>query len=201
MTARKTGPHLRRGPKPKPKPEKRSKGRPKVPLRGHPERYNVARFDVATSWWRVCEGERSGGATVLRQGQDARAGERFRALARRFRKPDDMVWRKAIGTAVAFTIQIAADPAGNLNELAILRDQILSMADDVGEAEWARRELLPLLALPPSQLEDRDQLMHLASLIVSVGWATAIGQWMAARAAADDVRPAQPEIEGIFRPT
>ena len=47
MTARKTTPHLKRGPKPKPKPPKRSKGRPAVPLREHPDRYTVARFDVA----------------------------------------------------------------------------------------------------------------------------------------------------------
>jgi hypothetical protein len=218
MTARKTGPHLRRGPKPKPKPEKRSRGRPKVPLREHPDRYTVARFDVADWWLRQnVKGNRTRAGMVLgadkaRQRQDVsdmrKAADSLRTMARRYRKPDDMVWRKAIGTAAAFTIQIAADPAGNPNEFAFLRDQILYMAGDVGEEEWARRELLPLLSLlplqlacsPPSQLEDRDQLMLLASLIVSVGWATAIGQWMA-RAAADDARPAQPEIEGIFRPT
>ena len=50
MTKRKTTPHLKRGPKPKPKPPKRSKGRPAVPLREHPDRYTVARFDVA-DWW------------------------------------------------------------------------------------------------------------------------------------------------------
>ena len=50
MTARKTTPHLKRGPKPKPKPPKRAKGRPEVRLRDHPDRYTVARFDVADTW-------------------------------------------------------------------------------------------------------------------------------------------------------
>ena len=50
MTKRKTTPHLKRGPKPKPKPPKRSRGRPTMPLREHPDRYMLARFDVA-DWW------------------------------------------------------------------------------------------------------------------------------------------------------
>ena len=50
MTARKTTPHLKRGPKPKPKPPKRAQGRPEVRLRDHPDRYTVARFDVADTW-------------------------------------------------------------------------------------------------------------------------------------------------------
>ena len=103
MTARKVGPHLKRGPKPK--QPKRSKGRPEVSLREHPDRYLIARYDVATAWWRICKGERTGGAIVqavdmLRQGQGEadlrRAGDRFRTLARRSRTPDDMEWRKAI---------------------------------------------------------------------------------------------------------
>ena len=76
-------------------------------------------------------------------------------------------------------------------------------AASVGEAEWARRELLPLIALSPRlQLEERDLLTVLAGVIVTIGWATEIKQWMAARRAADDdAQTGQPEIAGIFCPT
>ena len=50
MTARKTTPHLKRGPKPKPKPPKRPRGRGQARLRDHPDRYLVARYDIATMW-------------------------------------------------------------------------------------------------------------------------------------------------------
>ena len=77
MTKRKT-PDLKRGPKPKPKPPKRSKGRPAVALREHPDRYTVARFDVADRWLKsMVKGNRLRAATVLgvdmaRQRRDAR---------------------------------------------------------------------------------------------------------------------------------
>jgi len=200
MTARKATPHLKRGPKPKPKPKppKRSKGRPAVSLREHPDRYAVARFDVA-DWWlkSMVKGNRLRAAIVLgvdmaRQRRDAaamrKAADRFRTMARRYRKPDDMKWREAIGRAVAFTILTAADPITNLNEFAIIGGQIMDDAASVGEAEWARRELLPLIALrTPVQLEERDLLTALATLIVTIGWATEIKRLIAAQqAAADD---------------
>ena len=77
-------------------------------------------------------------------------------------------------------------------------------AASVGEAEWARRELLPLIGLrtPSLQLEERDLLTALASLIVTIGWATEIKRLIAAQqAAADDAQTGQPEITGIFCPT
>jgi hypothetical protein len=51
MTARKTTPHLKRGPKPKPKPKppqppKRKVGRPEMPLRVQPYRYMLAYYEA-----------------------------------------------------------------------------------------------------------------------------------------------------------
>ena len=63
MTARKTTPHLKRGPKPKPKPPKRTRGRPEVRLREHPDRYTVARYDVAALWAGIQKGKRMGAVT------------------------------------------------------------------------------------------------------------------------------------------
>ena len=60
-----------------------------------------------------------------------------------------MKWRRAIGTAVAFTMPDGGKPATNPNELAIIGGMIMDEAAAVGEAEWARRELLPLIALGP----------------------------------------------------
>ena len=64
------------------------------------------------------------GVDMARQRQDAadmrKAADSLRTMARRYRKPDDMEWRKAIGTAVAFTLLTAADPITNPNELAII---------------------------------------------------------------------------------
>ena len=205
MTARKTGPHLKRGPKPKPKPKspKRSKGRPAVPLRERRDRYTVARFDVA-DWWlkSMVKGHRLRAAMVLgvdmaRQRQDAsamrKAADRFRTMERRYRKPADMEWREAIGRAVAFTILTAADLPTNPIELAVIGGQIMDDAASVGEAEWARRELLPLMALrPPFEMEQRDKLTDIVWLIVWIGWFTEITQWMAAREAGDDGQTGQP---------
>jgi hypothetical protein len=212
MTARKTTPHLKRGPKPKPKLPKRSKGRPAGSLREHPDRYAVARFDVADRWLKsMVKGNRLRAGMVLgvdmaRQRQDAaamrKAADRFRTMARRYGKPADMEWRKAIGTAVAFALLTAADPITNPNELAIICSVITDQAASVGEEEWARRELLPLIALRlPFKLEDRDLLTVLSSAVVTIGWVTEINQWMEARRVGDDAQTAQPEIAGIFCPT
>jgi hypothetical protein len=48
MTARKTTPHLKRGPKPKPKPKppKRARGRPAKPLSEQPYRYFLAYYEA-----------------------------------------------------------------------------------------------------------------------------------------------------------
>ena len=79
----------------------------------------------------------------------------------------------------------------------------MDQAASVGEAEWARRELLPLIALGlPVLLEERDLLTVLSIAVVTIGWVTEINQWMEARqAAGDDAQTGQPEIAGIFCPT
>jgi hypothetical protein len=184
MTKRIPGAKRGRPAKPKQaKPPKRSRGRPPVSLRDHPDRYTVARFDVA-DWWlkQNVKGNRTRARMVLWRVADMRkAADSLRTMARRYRKPADMEWRKAIGTAVAFALQIAADPARNPTEFAILRDHILSIARDVGEAEWARREVLPLMALRPSfPMEEHDLLTFLAHVVVTIGWATDIDRLMRA---------------------
>lgn len=192
MTARKTGPHLKRGPKPKPKPEKRSRGRPEVSLRDHPDRYTVARFDVADWWLRQnVKGTRTRagmvlGADTARQRQDVadmrKAADSLRTMARRYRKPADMEWRKAIGTAVAFAIQIAADPIENPNELAVMCQILMDQAASVGEEEWALREVLPLIDLGHLlAMEDGELLTVLSRAVVTRGWATDIRRLITAR--------------------
>ena len=207
MTKRKTTPHLRPGPKPKPKPPKRAKGRPEVSLREHPDRYVVARFDLADTWPKeIVAGGRLSAALVRgvdtvhrsRDVDDLRmAADRLRVMARRYRKPDDMEWRKAIGTSVAFALLTAADPIANPNELAIICGVIVDEAASVGEEEWARREVLPLIGLRPSvPVAEHDLRLQLAGLVASIGWASDIRRWMAVR----DAREAPPVIEGIFPP-
>ena len=209
MTARKTTPHLKRGPKPKPKQPKRAKGRPEVRLRDHPDRYTVARFDVADLWLRnMTKGKRLRAGFVqsmsmFQQGQSAanlrKAADRLRTIAKRYSNPDDMKWRRTIAKAVGQTM-LGAAVGGEPEQGRI--SLIMEHAASVGETEWVRRELLPLTALrPPFEMEQRDQLTDISWLIVWVGWFTEINQWMAARGAGDDAQTVQPELAGIFCPT
>lgn len=202
MTKRKTTPHLKPGPKPKPKPPKRSKGRPKTPLRDHPDRYTVARFDVADTWLKkFVAGERLSAALVLGVGAVHRrrnvdelriAADRLRVMARRYQKPDDMKWRRAVAKAVGHTLIGAA--AGGEPEPGRI-SLIMEYAAAAGEAEWVEREVLPLITLK-SPSPDFDPLMLLAGAVASIGWASDIRRWMAVR----DARAAPPVIEGIFPP-
>ena len=72
-----------------------------------------------------------------------------------------MKWRRAIGKAVGTPFwrrQTDSEPEQWQYRL------IMDDAASVGEAEWVRRELLPLIALrTPVQLEQRDLLTALAS--------------------------------------
>jgi hypothetical protein len=197
MTKRIPGAKRGRPPKPKqPKPTKRSRGRPAVSLRDHPDRYKVARFDVADGWLRrMVKGNRLRAGMVLgvdmaRQRQNIaamrKAADSLRTMARRYRKPADLEWRKAIRTAVAFALQIAADPITNPNQLAVMCGVITDEAASVGEEEWARREVLPLIGLRlPFAMEEGDLPTVLSFMVVTIGWATDIERWMAANAAAD----------------
>lgn len=211
MTARKIGPHLRRGPKPKPKPEKRSRGRPQAPLREHPDRYLLARYDVADTWLRkLLKGTRTRAIAVRATSAEAvatarkfaellKTSENLRLMARRYKKPDDMKWRRAIAQAVGHTLLGAATGGPEQGRI----DLIMEYAAAAGEAEWARRELLPLITLRPlSPSPDHgDPLMLLAGAVASIGWATDINRLIAAQAAARDAQTGLPEIEGIFCPS
>ena len=211
MTARKTGPHLRRGPKPKPKPEKRSKGRPKVCLREHPDRYLLARYDVADTWLRKrLNGARTRATAVRTTGVEAvstprmfaellKTADNLRTMARRYKKPDDMKWRRAIAQAVGHTL-LGAAVGGEPEQGRI--DLIMEYAAAAGEAEWVEREVLPLITLRPLSPDHGDLLMLLAGAVASIGWATDIKRLIAARQApADDAQTGLPEIEGILRPS
>ena len=213
MTARKTGPHLTRGPQPKPKPEKRSRGRPKVPLREHPDRYVLARgYDVADTWLRkLLNGTRTRATAVRTTGVEAvstprklaevlKTAENLRLMSRRYKKPDDMKWRRAVALAVGHTL-LGAATGGGPEQGRI--DLIMEYAAAAGEAEWARRELLPLITLRPlSPSPDHgDPLILLAGAVASIGWATDIKRLIAAQAAARHAQTGLPEIEGIFRPS
>jgi hypothetical protein len=197
MTARKTGPHLKRGRKPKPKPEKRSRGRPQVPLREHPDRYVVARFDVADTWLKdVMKGNRLRASAVngmsMRQHRlsatDVRkTADKLRTMARRYQKPDDMKWRRDIAMAVGYAMLGAA--SGGEPEQGRM-DLIMEYAAKAGEVEWMRREVLPLMGMRPSgsllDLTVHDRLPSLALNVVMVGWTSEIMEWMAARAAREE---------------
>lgn len=190
MTARKTGPHLKRGPKPKPKPEKRGKGRPQVPLREHPDRYLLARYDVADTWLRNrLTGTRTRATTVRTTGVEAvstprklaevlKTAENLRFMARRYRTPNDMKWRRAIAHAVGHTL-LGAATGGGPEQGRI--DLIMEYAAEAGEAEWVERELLPLITLTPLSPYHGDLLTHLAGAVASIGWATDIRRLIAAR--------------------
>ena len=210
MTARKTGPHAKRGPKPKPKPEKRSRGRPQVPLREHPDRYLLARYDVADTWLRKrLSGARTRAIAVRATGVEAvstprklaevlKTSENLRTMARRYRKPDDMKWRRAIAQAVGHTL-IGAAVGGEPEPGRI--SLIMEYAAAAGEAEWVEREVLPLITLRPVAPDNGDPLMLLAGAVASIGWATDIRRLIAAQAPADDAQTGLPEIEGILRPS
>jgi hypothetical protein len=212
MTKRKTTPHLNRGPKPKqgPKLPKRSKGRPEVPLRAHPDRYLLARYDVADTWLRkLLNGTRTRATAVRTTGVEAvstprklaevlKTSENLRLMARRYKKPDDMKWRRAIAFAVGHTLLGAATDGGPEQGRI---DLIMEYAAAAGEAEWVEREVLPLLTLRPlSPAAHGDRLMLLAGAVASMGWATDIRRLIAARQA-DDAETGLPELEGIFCPT
>jgi hypothetical protein len=210
MTARKTGPHLRRGPKPKPKPEKRSRGRPQVPLREHPDRYLLARYDVADTWLRTrLNGARTRATTVRATSAEAvatarkfaellKTADNLRTMARRYRKPDDMKWRRAIAQAVGHTL-IGAVVGGEPEPRRV--SLIMEYAAAAGEAEWVEREVLPLITLRPVASDHGDLLMLLAGAVASIGWATDIRRLIAARAPADDAQTGLPELEGIYCPS
>ena len=214
MTKRKTTPHLKRGPKPKPKPPKREVGRPEVPLRDHPDRYLIARYDVADTWLRkILKGSRTRAITVLvlQQGEAVadpymfaelrKTADNLRTMARRHKKPDDMKWRRAIAQAVAHTLLAAAD--GGESEQGRI-NLILEYAASVGEAEWVEREVLPLITLRPRSPDQvhGDRLMLLACAVAAIGWATDFRRLIAAQQAArEDTQTGQPEIAGNFCPT
>jgi hypothetical protein len=108
-----------------------------------------------------------------------KAANRMRVMAQHYTRPADKQWRTAIARAVAYTIMTAAEPPTNSFETGVLVNLIMDEAASVGEAEWAERELLPLLALrTPVLTEERDLMIGIASLIVNVGWATKIREWL-----------------------
>jgi hypothetical protein len=193
MTARVPG--VKRGRPAKSKPLKLCRGRPEVPLRVHPDRYLVARYDVADTWLRkLLNSTRVRASAVKTTGVEAvstprkfaellKTADNLRRMARRYMKPDDMKWRRAIAHAVGHTLLGAATDGGPEQGRI---DLIMEYAAEAGEAEWARRELLPLIMLRPlSPSPDHgDPLMLLARAVVSIGWATDINRLIAAQVAA-----------------
>lgn len=224
MTKRKTTPHLKRGPKPQPKPPKRSRGRPTMPLRQHPDRYMLARFDVAHQWLpKVLTGTRTMAKAVrtidvLQPITDPRkmddlykAGDSLRTMARRYRRPADMRWRIGVGNAIGHALMAAAVCVDGKVEQGRI-DLIMDYAAAVGETEWVRREVLPLCTLKPlsvpPDLSQGDLLTLLAGAVASIGFASDIKRLIAEQQAAkaagaqgDDAQTAQPEMPGVFCPT
>ena len=111
-----------------------------------------------------------------------KTADNLRTMARRYRKPDDMKWRRAIAKAVAHTL-VGAAVGGEPEEGRI--SLIMEYAASAGEAEWAQQELLPLITLRPLSLPDQSDLLTLlAGAVASIGWATDVKRLIAAQAAA-----------------
>lgn len=181
MTKPKTTPHAKRGPKPKPKPPKRGRGRPEVELRLHPDRFAIALSDVMRLLW-SCGGRESAvhvigveeaqkntvkstKITAAMVKDQLKAAEQLRSKARYHELEADLQWRKAISEVILCTIIAAA--AGKEWRLRFQPPSYMSaeaaivyIAESVGEADWARRVLLPLIELPPPppslDLTERD---------------------------------------------
>ena len=61
---------------------------------------------------------------MQRQGKFKRvAANRLRRMAQRYSRPEDMAWHQGIASAVALTIQMAAEPVRNPAELEIIDHQ------------------------------------------------------------------------------
>jgi hypothetical protein len=151
-------PHAKRGrrwpPKPITSPAPASRrGRPHVPLRQHPRRYDMAYFD-AFKW--MLGGERLSATftantdlrNVFPKPEDFnRPADRLRNLARFHSTPDDRVWRKAMCEAILLAL-CSPTRSGFMHraDLAEIRARdVLTLGASVGETEWVRRELLPLI--------------------------------------------------------
>jgi hypothetical protein len=165
--------------KPNPAPRaRRGKGRPRVPLRQHPDRYAVACYDAMVE---LFEGKRTGAGFVVMLERISRrsaiiskslpyplpepivadfnrVADRIRAMARGHADRADLKWRKAISKAIGYAI--AAAVAGkDWRECHPFAGQVIvSRADAEGEAEWARRVLLPLMERePPRDMAERNE--------------------------------------------
>ena len=174
----------------------------------------MARFDVADLWLKkLLKGTRVRATAVRtidvlqpvtaprRMADLRKAADNLRTMARRYRRPDDMKWRRAVANAVGQTLLGAA--FGGKPEQARI-DLIMEYAAAAGETEWAQCELLPLITLRPlssPDLSQSDLLTLLAGAVASIGWATDMKRLIAAQAAARDAQTGQPEIAGIFCPT
>lgn len=104
----------------KPQQLKLRRGRPEVSLRVHPDRYLVARYDVADTWLRtilkstrvrasaVTTTDAKAVATLRKLAEVLKTADNLRRMARRYKKPDDMKWRRDIAFAVGHTLLGAA---------------------------------------------------------------------------------------------
>jgi hypothetical protein len=148
MTARKTGPHAKRGRKPKPGPKlpkpSRGRGRPEVPLRLHPRRYEIALFDA---WSYMMGSERLAATFVVRDDlkwkwptpeEFNKASDSLRTLAKSRVSPADLKWRTAMGEAVAISLVPGMDPR-------VKARLILQRAAAVDETEFALTAMLPVM--------------------------------------------------------
>jgi hypothetical protein len=156
MTARKTTPHLKRGPKPKPKPKppKRARGRPAKPLSEQPYRYFLAYYEAFVG---MGFGKRAAmkllqflyfphvitvddNCRVIITGPTAKDFDRtefladcdrLRALAKWHQAhPADQLWLRPMSEAV----RLAATDGDTVI--------VLQLAASVGEETWAREMLL-----------------------------------------------------------
>jgi hypothetical protein len=158
MTARKTTPHLKRGPKPKPKPVKpsRGRGRPpsRLPLHLHPQRYAVA---WTAAMMRFMESERSGAFLMLwwwvldkKAEPHERSVDRLRKLVASFQTAADLAWRDTMAEAILIATIIGPERP----QLAI--NAMLRRAASARETAWAERVLLPPLIELRQEAKIRD---------------------------------------------
>jgi hypothetical protein len=144
-------------------------GRPSEPLRTRPYRYALVYYEVMASIPGMSRRRamlivqaayngvfvtEAGSIKVQPAAQDhpierdpfklddsdfAKHRERCRAIAKRHAtKPDDVAWLRAMSEAML----IAARPRS-----ADAAELVLALAASVGEEEWARRELIPMMLL------------------------------------------------------
>lgn len=166
----------------------RKQGRIAAPLREHADRYSLAIFDAVTETFGESE-RASAGVMVAAERLSRRAiistslryplpdaieadfnriANRLRAMSDWYsRDAADLRWRRTMSRAIRFAIAAAAAGKEWRDARPHTGDVIVNLAAKAGEAEWARRVLLPIMERDPAT-DEAENLEMLADFLKGV---------------------------------